>query len=339
MMKLGLWGKPVVIMGAGKTGRLLVRALQNGWGLGLRPVAVFDPRLAPRGGEIEGVAYGGTGIDALDLGKKQWIDTVIFAMPRIRLEHLSKLVERASLSFRYVILIPNLAGITTSAVVARDLAGTLGVEIKHNLLNPWSRRVKRAFDLFGVIVGGLLISPLLLAIAASIKLTSSGPMLYKQRRPGAAGKYFDMWKFRTMRADAEQVLTKLLQSDPDLRVEWEKDHKLRYDPRITRIGRFLRKTSLDELPQLWNVLRGEMSLVGPRPILIEEVARYGEVYGLYQRMRPGITGLWQVSGRSDTSYEERLAMVAYYVRNWSVWLDLIILTRTALVGISNRGAF
>ena len=339
MMKVGLWGKPVVIMGAGKTGRLLVRALQNGWGLGLRPVAVFDPRLAPRGGEIEGVAYGGTGIDALDLGKKQWIDTVIFAMPRIRLEHLSKLVERASLSFRYVILIPNLAGITTSAVVARDLAGTLGVEIKHNLLNPWSRRVKRAFDLFGVIVGGLLISPLLLAIAASLKLTSSGPVLYKQRRPGAAGKYFDMWKFRTMRADAEQVLTKLLQSDPDLRVEWEKDHKLRYDPRITRIGRFLRKTSLDELPQLWNVLRGEMSLVGPRPILIEEVARYGEVYGLYQRMRPGITGLWQVSGRSDTSYEERLAMVAYYVRNWSVWLDLIILTRTALVGISNRGAF
>jgi lipopolysaccharide/colanic/teichoic acid biosynthesis glycosyltransferase len=141
-----------------------------------------------------------------------------------------------------------------------------------------------------------------------------------------------------MRADAESSLAVLLQRDPDMRTEWETNRKLRNDPRITRIGRFLRRTSLDELPQIWNVVRGEMSLVGPRPMLIEEIPEYGEVYALYKRVRPGITGLWQVSGRSDTGYEERVAMVAYYVRNWSVWLDLIILARTLGSVISSKGA-
>jgi Undecaprenyl-phosphate galactose phosphotransferase WbaP len=339
LTKLGVWGKPVVILGAGETGKQLVRTLRREWELGFRPVAVFDFRLAPRGGLLEGEPYGGTVADALVLARKRRVDTVIFAMPHIRREYLAELVDRASLSFRQVIFIPNLVGITNSAGVARDFAGTFGVEIKHNLLAPWPRRVKRALDLFGVIVGGLLLCPLLLIIAALIKLNSPGPVFHKQRRPGVGGKYFDLWKFRTMSADAEQLLIKLLQSDPNRRAEWEKDHKLRDDPRITRVGRFLRKTSLDELPQLWNVLRGEMSLVGPRPALVEEVSKYGEVYGLYQRMRPGITGLWQVSGRNDTSYEERLAMISYYVHNWSIWLDLIILARTVQVVVFRGGTF
>jgi lipopolysaccharide/colanic/teichoic acid biosynthesis glycosyltransferase len=130
-----------------------------------------------------------------------------------------------------------------------------------------------------------------------------------------------------------------LRTDADLRAEWESSHKLRDDPRITRVGRFLRRTSLDELPQIWNVLWGEMSLVGPRPILIEEIAKYDDIYELYKRMRPGITGLWQVSGRGDISHEERIAMVAYYVRTWSIWLDLVILARTVRSVIFSRGAF
>jgi Undecaprenyl-phosphate galactose phosphotransferase WbaP len=223
-------------------------------------------------------------------------------------------------------------------VVARDLGGILGVEVKYNLLNPWARRTKRVFDLLGVVIGGLLISPLLLAIAVLIKLDSPGPVFYKQERPGAGGKYFCFWKFRTMHVEAGRLLSELLQSDPEARAEWKRGIKLRDDPRITRIGRFLRKTSLDELPQLWNVLHGEMSLVGPRPMLVEEIPKYGEVYELYKRMRPGITGLWQVSGRSDTDYEERVTMVAYYVRNWSVWLDLVILARTVKSVFSGHGA-
>jgi lipopolysaccharide/colanic/teichoic acid biosynthesis glycosyltransferase len=142
-----------------------------------------------------------------------------------------------------------------------------------------------------------------------------------------------------MHVDAERLLTELLQSDPDLQTEWEENQKLSKDPRITRIGRFLRATSLDELPQLWNVLRGEMSLVGPRPMLLEEIPKYGEVYRLYKRMRPGITGFWQVSGRNDTSHKERVEMVAYYVRNWSIWLDLVILARTVRSIVLRRGAY
>ena len=142
-----------------------------------------------------------------------------------------------------------------------------------------------------------------------------------------------------MHTSAEQLLDEYLQSNPNLRAEWEQNFKLRNDPRVTRIGRFLRKTSLDELPQLWNVLWGEMSLVGPRPIVDAEILRYGTVYEMYQRITPGISGFWQVSGRSDTNYAERIKLDAYYVNNWSVWLDLVILARTVRIVLLGRGAY
>jgi lipopolysaccharide/colanic/teichoic acid biosynthesis glycosyltransferase len=148
-----------------------------------------------------------------------------------------------------------------------------------------------------------------------------------------------MWKFRSMLTDGDAVLAEYFEAYPEMREEYETTHKLRWDPRITRIGRFIRKTSLDELPQLWNVLCGEMSLVGPRPILLEEEVRYGEYLPLYTMVSPGITGLWQVSGRSNTSYEERLELVAYYVRNWSLWLDIYLLLKTLRIVIFGRGAY
>jgi len=339
MMRGGLWGKPVMVIGAGDIGARLVRALQREWSLGLKPIAVFDNRLAPARGSLEGVPYRGTLTDAMSLARKREADTVVFAMPHARREHLMRFINRASKSFRYVIVIPNMAGITTSAAVARDLAGILGVEIKHNLLNPWIRRIKRALDLLGVVAGGLLISPLVLAIVGLIKLDSSGPVFYTQHRLGKGGNHFRCWKFRTMHVDADWLLTQHLQDNSELRWEWEQDHKLRSDPRVTRAGRFLRATSLDELPQLWNVFRGEMSLVGPRPIVDGEIPKYGKVYKLYQRVTPGITGLWQVSGRNNTTYEERVALDAYYVRNWSVWLDLVILARTVGSTVLRRGAY
>jgi len=340
MMRAGVWGKPVVILGAGEAGARLMRALQRDWHLGYRPVAVFDSFLAPAGGVLEGVPYRGPTIEAKHWARRQHIDTAILTMPRARRKSFAKLISRAVANFRYVIVIPtDLTGITTSAVVARDLSGTLGVELKHNLLNPWAQRAKRTLDLLGVVVAGLLICPLLLTIAVLIKLDSPGPVFYFQQRLGSGGKHFRCWKFRTMHADADSLLTNLLESNAEVRSEWEKSQKLRRDPRVTRTGRFLRKTSLDELPQLWNVLRGEMSLVGPRPIVDAEVAKYHEVYKLYRRVRPGISGLWQVSGRSNTTYEERVAMDAYYVRNWSVWLDLVILARTVKSVISSLGAY
>jgi len=339
LRKRELWGKPVVVLGAGGTGELLIRTLEDEWGLGFKPVGGFDFHLDQRGGVVEGVASEGTVTDALSLARKQRIDTVVFAMPHIHHEYVAKFVDIASRSFRHVLVVPNMIGMPASVVQSRDFAGIFAVEIKHNLLDYWSRIVKRGLDLLGAAVGVLLMSPLLLAIALLIKLSSPGPVFYKQMRLGSIGRHFYCWKFRTMYSDATQILTELLQSHPNLREEWEREHKLRNDPRITLIGRFLRKSSLDELPQLWNVLRGEMSLVGPRPIVDAEVPKYGEVYELYRRVGPGMTGLWQVSGRSETTYEERVARDAYYVRNWSVWLDFVILARTVKIIILRVGAY
>ena len=339
MRRAGLWGKPVVVLGTHDAGARLLKALQNEWQLGFNPVGVFDDRLAPEKGALEGVPYGGTLTDAVAMAQAYGLDTAIFAMPHTRRERLAKLVSLASTSFRYVIVMPNLDGITNSAVVARDFAGNFGVEIRYNLLFPWARRTKRFLDLLLTVTGGLIISPLLLAIAVLIKLDSSGPAFYGHRRLGAGGEHFRCWKFRTMHTSAEQLLDEYLKSNPNLRAEWEQNFKLRNDPRVTRIGRFLRKTSLDELPQLWNVLWGEMSLVGPRPIVDAEILRYGTVYEMYQRITPGISGFWQVSGRSDTNYAERIKLDAYYVNNWSVWLDLVILARTVRIVLLGRGAY
>jgi Undecaprenyl-phosphate galactose phosphotransferase WbaP len=338
MNRAGVWGKPVVLIGVGEVGSRLVKTLREEWKLGFRPVAVFDNRLVPAGGTLEGVPYGGNLEDAVSLAREHKIDTAIFAMPHTRREDLAPLVSRASLSFRHVMIIPNLSGITNSAVVARDFAGTFGVEIKHNLLDPWARRIKRALDLFGVVVGGLLISPILLVVLILIKLDSPGPAFYGHWRLGAEGKHFRCWKFRSMHLHAEQLLEEYLRTNVHARAEWEQNQKLYDDPRVTRIGRVLRKTSLDELPQLWNVLWGQMSLSGPRPIVAVEVPKYGKVYELYKRIKPGMTGAWQVSGRSDTSYAERVAIDSHYVRNWSFWLDLVILVRTIKIVLLGRGA-
>jgi Undecaprenyl-phosphate galactose phosphotransferase WbaP len=338
LKKAKLWGKPVIILSYKETGAKFQELLEQEWGIGYTPVALLDHHLVAAGKSYRGVSCDETLTHAATLGRELGVDTVIFAMPHTRREQLAHMVGVASESFRSVLIVPNLNGVTNSAVVARDFAGTFAVEIKQNLLDPWSQRLKRALDLLGTVVGGVLISPLVFAIAIVIKFDSSGPAFYGHRRVGAAGKHFLCWKFRTMHVDAERLLDKHLQGSPILRAEWEQNQKLRDDPRVTRVGRLLRQTSLDELPQLWNVLRGEMSLTGPRPIVDSEVPKYGKVYELYKRIKPGMSGLWQVSGRSDTSYAERVEMDSYYVRNWSVWLDLIILARTVKSVALVRGA-
>lgn len=339
MKRLDLWGKPVIVLSYKDTGEKFVELFEQEWGLGYVPVALLDYHLKPAGDSYQETPYLETLTDAVNLGRSQGINTIIFAMPYTRREQLARMVSVASENFRSVLVVPNLNGVTNSAVVARDFAGTFAVEIKHNLLDPWAQRLKRALDLLGAVVGGVLISPLLFTIAVLIRLDSPGPAFYGHRRLGARDQHFLCWKFRTMHVDAERLLDEYLQVNPSLRAEWEQNQKLRDDPRVTRVGRILRKTSLDELPQLWNVLHGEMSLTGPRPIVDAEVSKYESVYELYKRIRPGMSGFWQVSGRSDTGYEERIAMDSYYVRNWSVWLDLIILARTVKIVLRGGGAY
>lgn len=198
---------------------------------------------------------------------------------------------------------------------------------------------KRALDLVGAIAGLILFSPILVIIAIVVRLDSPGPVLFKGSRIGRGGNSFAMLKFRSMQLGADTALEEVIQGEPEQSITAREFQKLLHDPRLTRAGRFLRRSSLDELPQLWNVLLGEMSLVGPRPFLPEQQAYYGDTYADYIRIRPGMTGLWQISGRSRLSFRERVRLDEYYLCNWSLWLDLTILARTILVVVKREGAY
>ena len=202
---------------------------------------------------------------------------------------------------------------------------------------PGQSPIKSAFDFAAAAVLLVLLLPVFIVLGLLIRL-DGGPAMFSHRRVGTLGRRFQCLKFRSMVLDADAVLARLLRDDPAAAEEWAATQKLRNDPRITPIGRILRKTSLDELPQLINVLRGEMSLVGPRPIVENEVSRYGDQIGYYMAARPGMTGLWQVSGRSETTYDDRVRLDVRYVREWSLWQDIAILLKTVLVVIQRRGA-
>jgi undecaprenyl-phosphate galactose phosphotransferase len=206
-----------------------------------------------------------------------------------------------------------------------------------SLIPGLAQAAKFSFDFIIALLALVFLSPLLLAITAYIR-TDGGPALYAQERIGRDGRRFRCFKFRSMVVDAERRLNDLLASDPEAAAEWAAVHKLTADPRVTEIGAFLRKTSLDEIPQLLNVLRGEMSLVGPRPIVQDEIARYGNDIVSYCAVRPGVTGLWQVSGRSDTTYARRIQLDVAYVKNWSLWRDISILFWTIPAVLLRRGA-
>lgn len=202
-----------------------------------------------------------------------------------------------------------------------------------------ARVLKRLFDIIASASLLVILSPLFLVIAAAIKLEDAGPITYSHRRVGKDGILFPCLKFRTMVTDAESRLSAWEISNPELHEEFLQSFKLKDDPRITPIGRWLRQTSLDELPQLWNVVRGQMSLVGPRPVIIQELEQYyGSVAALYLRVRPGLTGLWQISGRNETGYDQRVRLDEWYVLNWSLWSDVVILIQTVCVVLSGTGA-
>jgi len=201
------------------------------------------------------------------------------------------------------------------------------------------RVVKRTLDIVLVILASPVLLPLFLAVAAAVRFSSPGPVLFSHRRIRKHGEFFSMWKFRTMCVDSAQVLEDYLAANPEARKEWREPHKLKHDPRVTRVGVFLRRMSLDEVPQFWNVLPGTMSLVGPRPIVAAEVEKYGEYFEEYCKVKPGLTGLWQVSGRNEVSYEERVQLDCRYVRSWSLLGDAKIMSRTLSSVANQDGAY
>lgn len=332
------WGTPVLILGAGKTGLAVVQALRRQPGLGFRPIALLDDDSTKHGLVHEDVLVAGE-VALADRYAVTGVKHAIVAMPGVPRSRLLQLLETHGSLFPHLTVVPDLFGLSSLWVESKDIGGVLGLEIRQNLLRRGAWLAKRAMDVGLIILFAPLIITVCGLLALVIRLDSKGPIFFAQNRLGKDRKAFRAWKFRTMVPDADRVLADYLAKHPELRKEWEKDHKLRNDPRVTRAGRFLRKTSLDELPQLWNVLKGEMSLVGPRPIVEAEVSRYGRNFVFYTRVLPGLTGLWQVSGRNDTTYDERVALDSYYVRNWSVWLDLYILARTVWVVLAGKGAY
>ncbi len=248
--------------------------------------------------------------------------------------------KRSRLNFRNVSIIPSLQGIPLyGAEVSHFFSSeTIVLRIPNNLAKRSTRFVKRTFD---IIVSSLLLvflSPLFLGIWLIIK-KDGGSAVYNQVRVGRNRNVFKCYKFRTMVPNSQEVLRALLEKDKEARKQWKKEFKLKNDPRITQIGHFLRKTSLDELPQLWNVLKGDMSLVGPRPVTRQELKYYGDDIIYYQMVRPGLSGLWQVSGRNDIDYATRVYLDAWYVKNWSLWNDMVILAKTVNIVLKRQGAY
>ena len=331
---------PVLIIGAGKTAELLVQGIKNDAGMGYKIIGLLEDNQVEQG-ILENYPVLGKFSDAEQVIAKYNINHVFIAAPGLEQGKLIKLIYKVQPLVKSMGVIPNLVGIPMGGIEAESLFNEklMLLRLKNNLARPINRWIKTIFDYVLTITGTIAISPILIVIALWIYKDSPGPVIFKHRRIGKNGKEFDCYKFRSMCVDAKEKLEQLLKTDPEAKAEWEKDFKLKNDPRITKSGAFLRKTSLDELPQIFNVLKGEMSLVGPRPIVKDEMVRYGECINDYLMVKPGITGMWQVSGRSDADYKQRVQLDSWYVRNWSVWLDLMLLWRTGKIVLQCKGAY
>jgi Undecaprenyl-phosphate galactose phosphotransferase WbaP len=339
LYKTRLGGIPAVIYGSGSTGKILIDCLLGNTRAGYIPVLILDD-------DDNGVQeYRGIPIIhdtsiGPEIVRRYNIKMAMVAMEKMEGQKLKHLMNNSVSAFRYSAYIPNFLSAANIWMSVLDFGGILGLQTNNKLRMGWNLAIKRLVDLSFVILGGIIILPFLLIIALLIKITSPGPVLFRQRRPGRNGKHFYFYKFRSMVIDAEKRLQALLESDPKIKDEWEKNRKLQKDPRVTAIGRFIRKTSIDEFPQLINILKGEMSLVGPRPVIDDsEMEMYGEDFLNTFSIRPGLTGLWQVSGRSDTNYQERIAYDTYYLQSWSVWLDIWVIYKTFGAVVRGKGAY
>ena len=283
------------------------------------------------------------GLDNLpEIVYREGIQGAIVAAPHLQMGLLGSLIEQVQRSVLSVYVVPNISQVSllNSELLYLFYEEMFLLGIHNNLKSRLNRGIKSVFDFCSALFLCLALFPVFISVALLVAMTSPGPVLFSQRRVGKNGKIFNIYKFRTMKEGAEEILKRLFEESPDLKKEFEKTYKLSDDPRVTPIGRFLRKTSLDELPQIFNVLQGDMSLVGPRPVTQEEIDfQYQEAGGDYCMVKPGMTGLWQVSGRSETGYGLRVRLDIWYIQNWSLWLDLVILVRTVGVVMSRRGAY
>jgi len=347
LLAAGMWNLRTLMIGEGEAASNAIEALQSEAYLGYNVVAHtafsgFDPdsdnaaendsHLTRSGGSV--------GHAVMDLVTQTQAQFIVLAPSPDQFGKLDQLVRHLDRWHMSYAVVPPLRGISLLSLEPQHFYShdLMMLTFRSSLTSPAARALKRSFDLVVSSLLALFLAPLFLALAAAVKW-DGGPALFRQKRVGKNGQIFECLKFRSMVVDADKRLADLLQSDTAARAEWDREHKLKNDPRITRIGDFLRRTSFDELPQIFNVLKGEMSLVGPRPIVQDEVAKYGDNIDYYLSAAPGITGLWQVSGRNDTTYKRRVELDRWYIQNWSLWQDIAILFKTIPAVMSKDGAY
>lgn len=337
---LGLWTKRVIILGAGEVAESVYQRIQANPALGFRAVGFVDDDPNKWGTKKGDIPVYGPLSTAPQVIRRLGAKEVLIAMPQLSRSRLLHVVSTCEGYAQNIRIVPDLFGLATVGVETENLDGLLVLRMRWNLAKPWNLAFKRTFDCAMAVLTVAVTAPLLAVIALAIRRDSPGPAIFSQDRLGRSGRHFRCFKFRTMYVDNEERLRAYLADNPSARAEWEHFAKLKScDPRVTRVGRLLRRFSLDELPQLFNVLAGDMSLVGPRPYLPRETEQMGEFASTILKAPPGITGLWQVTGRNELLFAERLRLDEYYVRNWSLWMDIMVLAKTFGVVYRGEGAY
>ena len=337
--RFGVLQIPILIIGAGKTAEILAKCILDDVGMGYKVIGLLEDNNVEDGILKKFPVLGGFA-DAESVIKKTGVQNLLIAAPGLEQVTLVKLIDAVQLLVKSVGVVPNLVGVPMSGVEIESLLNEkiMILYLKNNLVKPVNKLLKIFFEIILTVISIVIFSPVLCIIALLIYLDSKGPIIYDGKRVGQGEKEFKCYKFRSMYVNGEEILANYLQNNNDKLQEWQIFHKLNDDPRVTLVGKFLRKTSLDELPQIFNVLMGHMSLVGPRPYLKNEIKEMGEAKNIILLAKPGITGYWQVNGRSDVSFEERVKMDCWYVKNWSLWIDLLIIFKTIKVVINKTGA-
>lgn len=336
---LSWWNQPIMLVGSKKDVLGAIHRFQGARRMALNPVCglILSKDYQPE--VINGVPFFQNSSELQTEIKMAGVQLAVFVSHSSEMDKYQKeQLYLLSLTFPNLLYVMGESPLSSLSMQVLDLDGLPALKVRYNLLNPWSARGKRFVDLVICLISLVFSLPFFLILALLIRIDSPGPIIYIQKRMGKNGTIFNLYKFRTMIVNADAKLEELLKSDEKLSNEYRKYHKFRNDPRITRVGNFLRKTSLDEFPQIWNVICGEMSLVGPRAYLPAEKEQMGESAQLIHRVKPGLTGWWQVMGRHDVTFQRRLKMDEYYISNFSLWMDFYILLKTVWVVVAGKGA-
>ena len=338
--KFRFWGVPAVVYVKDLADRMVIDRLVNHPELGYRPAIILCSNKPKDTDYYLDIPLMNPNKEITQVIKNLNIKAaIIIETSAVFTEEDEDLYTQIMQMYRYTIYIPFNKYIRSMSSSVRDFNGILGFSTTHNLTKLSELFLKRFIDFVLLLIAALPTLLITLFVTIAIKVTSPGPIFYGHKRIGKNGKTINVWKFRSMVTNSQEVLEKILAEDPARKEEWEKDRKFKDDPRVTKIGKFLRNSSLDELPQLWNILKGDMSFIGPRPVTEDELEKYGQHVDFILSVRPGLSGMWQISGRSDTGYEERVMLDTFYIQNWSIWLDIWIIVKTIWVVLKGKGAY